>query len=118
VTSMQIHQIIQKEFQGLADVVIEPGHLIAACDTKAKFKIGLSKLSGLLKTGGTFMMYAPEFTTMEKELEEYVVAFMKYPLLCVTGEFLATTLKEQGFTDVNVQRCAIDAETLAKRYEV
>ena len=63
---------IQKEFQSLYDVLIDSGCLVAACYTKAKFRTGLSKLSGLLKFGGTFMMFAPEFRTMEIEVGEYV----------------------------------------------
>ena len=107
---------IQKEFQGPYDVVIDSACLSAACYTKEKLRTGLSKLSGLLKVGGTLMMYEHEFSTMEKETGEYVVGSMKYPTLCITGEYLAKVLEEQGFIDVNVQRCVLDPKTLAQGY--
>ena len=108
---------IQKEFQCPYDVVIDSGCLVATCFTKAKFEAALSKLSGLLKVGGTFMMFACEFRTMETEVREYVVGSMKYPYFPVTGDYLQLVLKEQGFTDVNVQRCALDTETQAQGYQ-
>ena len=108
---------IQKEFVGPYDVVIDSGCLAVACYTKEKFRIGLSKVSGLLKVGGTFMMYEPEFRTMEIEAGEYTVGSEKYPTLCLTGEYLAGVLKEQGFTDVNVQQCSLDPKTLAQGYQ-
>ena len=107
---------IQKEFLGPYDVIIDSGCLVAACYTKAKFRTGLSKLSGLLKCGGTFMMFAPEFRTMENEVGEYVAGSRMYPFMCVTGEYLEMALKEQGFTDVNVQRCTLDPETLSRLF--
>ena len=55
---------IQKEFQGPYDVVIDSFCLICACYTKEKLMIGLSKLFGLLKVGGTFMMCAIEMRTV------------------------------------------------------
>ena len=83
---------IQKEFQCPYDVVIDSCCLIATCFTKANFETALSKLFGLLKVGGTFMMYACEFRTMETEVGEYVVGSMKYSYFPVTGDYLQLVL--------------------------
>ena len=107
---------IQKEFQGLYDVVIDSFCLICACYTKEKLKIGLSKLFGLLKVGGTFMMCAIEMRTTVTS--EYAAGSGKFPYLGVTGEYLEMVLKELGLTDINVQRCTADPDTLTRGYLV
>ena len=103
---------IQKEFQGPYDVVIDSFCLICACYTKEKLRIGLSKLFGLLDVGGTFMMCAAEMRTVVTS--EYAVGSGKFPYLGVTGEYLEMVLEEQGLTDVNVQRCTADPDTLTQ----
>ena len=45
---------IEKGFEGLYDVLIESGCLLAACSTTESFKKGLVTLSRLLKSGSRY----------------------------------------------------------------
>ncbi len=89
---------ISRGFEGPYDVVIDAGCLVVACTTAERYRKGIAKLAGLLKPGGTLMMFCSE----REQTAEYTVGSVSYNVLAVNGEFITKVLQEQGFSEVSV----------------
>ena len=100
---------VQEGFEGPYDVVMDSWCLAYACATREIYEKGIGKLAGLLKPGGTLMIFASE----RNKPGSYVVGSTMYKSLPLNGEYLAKVLQEQGLSEVSVKTCSrIDSNNL------
>ena len=104
---------IEKGFEGPYDVLLEGGVLNMAYTTAEGFKKGLVRLSHLLKSGGTIIMWGVDII-MSQSAIVFTVGDNKYNLLCLEKEFVADAVKEAGFFDVHTKWCEVDQSNAIK----
>ena len=89
---------VQKGFEGPYDVVMDSWCLAPACETREAYEKGIAKLAGLLKPGGTLMIFASQRT----QPGSYSAGSAVFKSLPLSGEYVAKVLQEQGFSEVSV----------------
>ena len=90
---------IEKGYEGPYDVVIDDGCLQAACTTSESFKESVAKLASLAKSGGTLMLFGTDIS-MEIPTVVTTIGNKEFNCLCITKEFIAETLREAGYSEV------------------
>ena len=89
---------VERGFEGPYDVVMDSWCLAYACTTKEAYEKGITKLVGLLKAGGTLMIFASQRT----QPGEYHVGSATFPSLPLSGEYVGRVLQEKGLCEVCV----------------
>ncbi len=93
---------VQTGYEGPYDVVMDSWCLPYACPTREAYERGIAKLAGLLKEGGTLMI----FGSQREQAGSYVVGSITYPSLPLSGEYVARVVQELGLTEVAVETCS------------
>ncbi len=93
---------IEEGYEGPYDVVIANLVLVASCKTLDDYAKGVSKLSGLLKPGGTIFIVSEE---RKKESEgTWPVGSTKWFCMHVTEGDVVSSLQRAGCGDIEVKR--------------
>ena len=93
---------VQKGFEGPYDVVMDSWCLPYACETREAYEKGIAKLAGLLKPGGTLMIFASQRT----QPGSYSAGSAVFKSLPLSGEYVSKVVQEQGFSEVSVNLCS------------
>ena len=93
--------IIEKGYEGPYDVVLESNSLQPACTSVESYKQCVKLLAGLLKPGGTLVLYGQDLS-METVALPYFVNGREFSELCITRECIRSILTELGLVDLKV----------------
>ena len=89
---------VQRGFEGPYDVVMDSWCLAYACARKEMYEKGIAKLAGLLKPGGTLMIFASQ----RNQPGSYMVGSTTFNSLPLNGEYISKVVQEQGMCEVSV----------------
>ena len=95
-------QPLAKGDDGSFDLILLCGCLEAACSDKRSFERGIRVLTSLLKSGGLLVDLASEPAVDNLDLR-YNVAGTDFPCICLTGDYVASVIRECGLKDVEAK---------------
>ena len=104
--------IIEKGFEGPYDVVFESNSLQAACTTIDSYKHCVKLLTGLLKPGGTLILYRGDIR-MDTTTRPYFVNEVEFSCLSISKECIRSILTDIGLFDVKVEFTPLDPSNKA-----
>ena len=89
---------IAKGFEGPYDVLMSMLAFESGCTSRADYRAAIQKITPLLKIGGYFLIH----TTIRNHdgLGFYHVGPTKFIDVCLSLQFVLSTLEESGFTDI------------------
>ena len=105
-------QPIEKGYEGPYDVVICCLCLTDACKTKHEFKIAVRKLAAFIKPGGVLLLYTCESKDSDGPPRPYYIGKTIFNALPLSQEFVLAALEQCEFTDITVERFAVDSRVM------
>lgn len=97
---------IQAGYEGPYDIVMSNMCIDGVCKSLEEFEVAVSKLARLLKPGGKFTIITNSNLNLGSCCTYGVGGSGDtFPSIGITREFLLTTLKSAGFTDLHIDGC-------------
>ena len=91
--------LIDPDYNKGYDVVISSLVMEGASRNRTEFQTNISKLSSLIKPGGTILYYG-----IDNQLGYYSIGDRYFPNVIVTSEFAVSAFKRAGFTDLTLDK--------------
>ena len=88
------------------DVVIVNLCIASASQTREDYRQGVAKLAKLVKSGGVLMVYEAERSGIGAGY--YYVGKAKFRNVSVSSEFVAEAMRDAGFSDISLRKCAMN----------
>ena len=97
---------IKAGYEGPYDIVMSNQCIDGASKSLKEFQAGVAKLAQLLKPGGKITMITNSSISLGRSCTYSVgQSGEKFPFVCISKEFLISTLESTGFMDLQVDAC-------------
>lgn len=98
---------IESGYDQQYDVVIVNLCIAGASRTQVDYHRGVAKLGKLVKSGGVLMIYDAE--RHGNGTGYYYVGETKFRNVSVSSEFVSEAMRDSGFSDISVRKCAMSS---------